>query len=201
MAVRPSVPHRTRPALAARFPVHVTIHLRAGLPQLRARRVASVVLACLARAAGRFGARIVHYSIQRDHLHLLMEARDGRALQRAAKGLSIRIALALRRLTGAGGPFVPTRYDARILRSPLEVKRALVYVLQNARKHLAKRGLRPAWDVDPYSSARAFDGWSRAVAVTGPDPPVSPSGTWLLAVGWRRHGLLSPSDSPVPARP
>ena len=194
---RPGVAHRGRSELAARHPVHVTIRLRAGLPTLRARKVAAVVRSCLAAAAERFEARLIHYSLQREHLHMLMEAADARALARAVKGLSIRIAKAMNRLTGARGQVVPDRYDARILKSPLEVKRALVYVLQNARKHLGKQGLRIPWAVDPFSSAATFDGWSQPVAPATEAPPLPHARTWLLRVGWRRYGLISPSEAPA----
>ena len=104
----------------------------------------------------------------------------------------------MNRLTGARGQVVTDRYDARILRSPLEVKRALVYVLQNARKHLGKQGVRIPWAVDPFSSAATFDGWSAPVPTATETVPLLPHArTWLLRVGWRRHGLISPRDAPA----
>ena len=194
----PGVAHRSRPDLLPRFPVHVTIRLRGSLPTLRAHRTANVILGCLAAAANRFETRIVHYSLQKNHLHLILESANIEALARAAKGLSIRIAKAMNRMIESHGQVVPDRYDAHILKTPLEVKHALQYVLNNARKHLRGPGVRILWEVDPYSSGAVFDGWARKVtAPTGPAPPVSRAGTWLMRLGWRRHGLIASDAAPA----
>ncbi len=57
--------------------------------------------------------------------------------------------------------------------------------------------------LDPASSARWFDGWKREKLTlkeekdgASGDPPVARARMWLLAVGWRRHGLLDPADVP-----
>ena len=117
------------------------------------------------------------------------------------QGLGIRIARRLNALAGRHGRVLADRFHAHVLRTPREVRHALLYVLNNARKHGAQRGVsyEPTW-LDPYSSARRFEGWSRP-AVTGiepdPDPPpwVSPS-TWLLRTGWRRYGPLPVAEVP-----
>src|SRR5262245_29007489 len=94
---RPGVPHRPRAALAARHPVHVTVRVRTGLPSLRGAQVRPVIFTALAAGAERFGFRLVHFSVQTNHLHLLAEARDRRALARGVKGLLVRLARALNR--------------------------------------------------------------------------------------------------------
>ena len=81
----------------------------------------------------------------------------------------------------------------RVPRTPSEVRNALVYVLQNARKH-------GAWfqSIDPYSSGAWFDAWKRNTVrlVSGARPPTARARTWLLTHGWRRRGLLEPGESP-----
>jgi putative transposase len=95
------------------------------------------------------------------------------------------------------------RYHHRSLRSPRDVRRALAYVLLNARRHLAKQRRAAgttATSLDPASSARWFDGWLPEVAIRLPEPrarcEVARPRTWLLRVGWRRHGLVDPSEVP-----
>ena len=92
------------------------------------------------------------------------------------------------------------RYHLRVLRSPRQVRNALAYVLLNARRHLAKRRGRAAVRgaaLDPASSARWFEGWVGRHTGSAPAPrSVAPPRTWLLKVGWRRHGLISPSEVP-----
>jgi hypothetical protein len=169
------------------------------------------VRGALAAAKERFGFRLVHFTVQGNHLHLICEAKDRVALTRGMQGLSIRIARRLNRAEGRKGRLFSERYHARILRSPREVRRALVYVLNNSRRH-AGRDVTFARDwVEPLSSARWFDGWRWAPRApvehehgkgreqeNEDECPVAPAGTWLLATGWRRHGLIAPDEVPGP---
>ena len=109
------------------------------------------------------------------------------------------------------GPVLKERYHLRVLRTPKEIRNALAYVLLNARKHVAqrllKRGRRissASAELDPASSARWFDGWRPGVVAKPPDDgrprAVARAHTWLLNVGWRKHGLLDPREIPGLAR-
>ena len=197
---RAGVSHLARPSLATRFPVHVTLRLRDGIPSLRTGRMHAALRRCLAAANARASktgrGRVVHYSIMPNHLHLLWEARDREALSSGVQGLATRIARAVNRVAERTGRVFRDRYHARILKTPREVRHGLAYVLSNARRHGLVRGRTSATWVDPYSSAAVFDGWR--TKVTGPafDLPVSKARTWLLAVGWRRYGLLDPAVTP-----
>jgi REP element-mobilizing transposase RayT len=200
-AKRAGVSHLTRARLRGKGPVFVTTRLRRAVGNLRSSRRHRVVRASIRRAAERFGMRVVHYSLQRDHLHLLVEAVDRRALSRGMQGLTIRIARALNRVANRRGKVFGDRYHARQLSSPLEVRRGLVYVLNNGRKHALQRGER--WSpraIDSYSSACHFGGWRRAPNLVAASPPVTvaPS-SWLLTHGWKRHGKIDPSEIPSAA--
>jgi hypothetical protein len=134
-----------------------------------------------------------------DHLHLIVEAKDRQALSRGMKGLLVRVAKALNRLWSRRGRVFADRYHDRILESPREVRNALAYVLNNARKHAAEgRMVRVAQAIDVFTSAPWFDGWKEPITVRGLEAvvrPVAPSRTWLLSVGWRRHGLLNAAEA------
>jgi hypothetical protein len=123
-------------------------------------------------------------------------------LSRALQGLAIRIAKRLNGRLERRGRVFSDRYHARVLKTPLEVRNALVYVLQNHRHHLKGAG-RPS-QLDPLSAAPYFDGftvrvyrWPRDAIITPEDSPVAVPETWLLSVGWRRLGLISPSEAPA----
>ena len=92
------------------------------------------------------------------------------------------------------------RYDAHVLRKPLEVHNALVYVMNNAKKHAREAGIViPRGWLDPYSSAPTFEGWKDGpkVAMGSPDPPpVAVPSVWLLTTGWLRHGRISVNEMP-----
>jgi hypothetical protein len=100
------------------------------------------------------------------------------------------------------GTVLADRFHLHVLRTPQEVRRALAYCLLNARRHLAKlsRELPRVANIDPASTGRWFDGWRSALARSAPEEscPVAAPHTWLLRVGWRRHGLLDPSEIPGP---
>jgi len=136
--------------------------------------------------------RILHFSVQGDHIHLMVEATDKASLSTGARGLSIRIARAFNKAAGRTGAVWGDRYHARALTTPREVRNGLVYVLMNVRKH------HPGpWDgLDPCSSARWFDGFHDRPPSTALAPPVHLPRTWLAAHAWRRHGLLSITESP-----
>ncbi len=191
------MPRDARPILAMRFPVLVTMRLCEGLPSLRRDLSLPVLHRSFARASEHPPFRVVHASIQSNHVHLLVEAREAESLAHGMCGLQVRIARGLNRVWRRSGKVLADRYHARVLRTPNEVRRALVYVLQNARKHGCGG---PA--VDAYSSGPWFDGWreppdkrDRGFAL-GLDSPFAPARTWLLRVGWRRHGLIGIEESP-----
>jgi putative transposase len=176
------VSHHARPRLASRFPVHVTLKMRAEVFGLRSKRSFRVIERAFYAGNDRFGLRLNHFSVQGDHLHLIVEAADETALARGMQGLEIRIAKGLNQMMGRKGQVFVDRYHAHILRTPTEVKRALHYVLRNYQKHSAERGktLSSAYR-DPYSSL---------AAATGP-PLVVPPRTWLLNGATRSLGLAT----------
>jgi REP element-mobilizing transposase RayT len=185
--------------------LHVTLKTVARFHRLRTRAYATALRAAFQAGCDRFGFRLVHFSVQPGHLHLVVEARDARALSRGVKGVCIRIAKRLNRMARRTGRVFADRYHVRPARTPRDVRGLLVYVLQNARHHRGTQAPRRGAWVDPYSSARFFDGWSRSVILDGPPPdgppPVAPPHSWLLRVGWRRHGLVRPEEAPAPHGP
>ncbi len=204
LSARPLVAHRERPSLSANHPAHVTLRVHDHVWNLRSRRSFRVIETALNAVRDRGGFAVAHFSVQGNHLHLLVEADDAVALASGMKAVSVRIARGLNRIMGRRGAVFLDRYHAHALRTPREVRNALAYVLLNRRSHVARTGRpAPAPALDPYSSASAFDGWrghaSPSVASAGsPGCPVTSAKTWLLRVGWRRHGLIGIGE--VPAR-
>ena len=130
-----SVPHvRRTPVRNGVF--HVTARVRRGLPSLRLFRVVERVEDSFRRGCTREDFRLVHYSLQRDHVHLIVEAADAAALGRGIRGLLIRVARAANAVWRRRGAVILDRYHHHRLVSPREVRNAIAYVLRNARKHL-----------------------------------------------------------------
>jgi len=192
--------HRPRPILAPRFPVHVTLRVLPGIESLRRGRYMRVLRRCFAAARDKFGFRLAHYSVQSNHLHLICEAEDRRALSRGLQGLTIRVARRLNRELGRKGQLFARRYRARILRTPAEVRNCLCYVYNNIRHHRPEP--LPRDFIDDCTSARWFDGWRYPIRDMRLQPegerPVTPATVWLLTTGWRRRGLIRFDE--IPAR-
>jgi putative transposase len=189
------VSHRAREALSDRHPVHVTVRLREGLPSLRRDAAREAIERSFRAGCERFGFRLTQYSLQSNHVHLIAEAGDERALSRGMKGLLVRVARALNRLWARKGSVFADRYHTHPLRTPREVRAALAYVLHNARRH----GLR-VLGIDPYSSGRWFDGWSRRL-VFATRSCAARAQSWLLRIGWRRHGRIGIEETPRASPP
>lgn len=149
--------------------MHVTVKLRQQLPALRRRDAHAVLRAACAAGCERFGFRLVHYAILNDHLHFLAEAKDRAALRRGLQGLLVRI--------------------------------ALVYVFGNGKKHAAAgRMVAVPQAIDTYTSAPWFFGFRERIVARGLEAivrPVAAARTWLLTIGWRRHGMLSVHETPA----
>ena len=197
------MPHIARPRLSRHRPVHVTVRVDRAVGQLRRRRAYQCVQWALIRMIPRDDFRVVHVSIQRTHLHLLVEASDERALSRGVRAFEISVARRLNRAAQRTGRVFPDRYHAEALTTPRQVRNTFAYVLNNWRKHREDAGL--ASRIDPFSSAIAFAGWrGHAHGFRLPRGyealPVKYATSWLLTDGWRRHGLVDPRERPGPTR-
>jgi REP element-mobilizing transposase RayT len=196
------IAHRARPAHRKGDPVHVTLRVKRQIPSLRRQSLEKIVKCALLAQRNDLTEKnakhfqVVHFTIQADHLHLIVEAPDKRGLARGVAGLEVRIARRLNALLRRKGAFWSERYHRRDLRTPTETRNVLRYVLLNTQKHY--RVIGDGAFADPHSSAATFDGFSRAPVVFEeplPWPSVAPR-TWLLGVGWRRRGLLDPGELP-----
>ena len=177
-------PHLRREEVDWNAPVHVTMRVRDGLPNLRDDESFFVIVACF-EAAQRECFRIVHFSVQGNHMHLLVEAESAKALSSGMSGLATRIARRLNRQWDRKGSVFADRYHTHVLRTPSEVRNALEYIFKNREKHLgAEREL----GIDHRSTAALFDGWEdfEAMELVEWLRPVVPARSWLVRSGWRR---------------
>ena len=188
-------PHVKRPKHVARHPLHVVWRTVAGAPNLRTPTCYAAIRDALAKH--REDVRIVHVSIQANHLHLLVEARDAVALTTGLRSVGVLLAREINRASARTGKLFAYRYHATAITSPRQMFNTLAYVLNNWRKHREDRGSTAY--LDRYSSAIAFDGWEVAFATPiGYEPlPVQGATTWLLRVGWRRHGTIHSHHCPT----
>jgi len=199
-------PHRARPELSPRHPVHVVLRTKEGILRLRRGLIYRAIRRVLRRYLGHGDFRVVHISIQHNHLHLLVEAADRQVLTRRMQSFAINAARAINRAhDGRLGKVFAYRYHATQIRTPRQARRALAYVLNNWRHHREDQVLGRAFEaaVDPYSSGVSFTGWNgrRFLLPDGYKPlPVSPPTTSLLTSRWTRFGRIDPFECPGPVR-
>jgi REP element-mobilizing transposase RayT len=206
VAARPQVAHRPRERVNPRHPILVTTRVMPDVARLRTDVMYGAIREAVARAtkwlyhdeAEPF--RIVHASVQGNHMHLLVEAGSNQALTRGMKGLLVSCAKRLNAIAGRRGQVFADRFHSSSLATPRQVRNALAYLLGNWRKHgEAREGER----IDRYSSAFALPDWSASATVVLREVPmllpVALPRTWLLARGWRRAGSISPWARPGPA--
>src|SRR3954468_703985 len=209
---RSGSPHRERPFHDARYPVHVVLRAVRAVGNLRRRSVYHAIRKATRTTARREDFRIVHLSIQHDHVHLLVEASDKAALASGMQGFQISAAKHLNAAISKGKPgprrrgsVFPDRYHAKIITSPRQARHALSYVLCNWRKHQEDRAApMSAWTIDWFSSAVMFPGWSeygeegflgRGAGASDPLVVYQPK-TWLLREGWKKAGTISYREIP-----
>lgn len=184
------VHHVKRPRIPRNAVVHVVLRMRDEVPSLRSARYLRALRETMRESSDRGGFRVVHYSVRRDHVNLIVEADDRAALAAGMKSMSTRVARAAHRVFAIDGSVLAGRYHLRLLRTPEEVREALAFVLLEPRARGTGRA-------DPRSSAAWLDGWVAGHRPPRPSRPreVAAPRNPLLASRWRRLGLLDPRES------
>ena len=150
-----------------------------GIWSLRSKTLFRQIRYAFIKVTEREGFRLIHFSVQGNHIHLIVEADSTEALSRAMQSMNTRIAKRINARMERHGRVFDDRFFARSLRNPTQVANAIAYVLDNAHRHDERRGLAAYTTGEP-------DGFT-SLALADSDPLlVSPPKTWLLRVGWTR---------------
>lgn len=160
---RKCVLHRTRETFDRTLPALVTLRMAKSVYNLRSQRSFNVLKRALSGGKDRFGTRIIHFSVQGNHIHLIVETPGKDSLFRAMKGLGVRVARKMNGMMGRRGRVIGDRYHAGLLRSHRQAVRAVHYVRENHRKHFAKKDdWRTGTTIDDFSS------WAKPIALPSP---------------------------------
>ncbi len=207
--------HQRRQRFKSHQPQHVAVRASKAVGRLRKRHLYMAVREAMITAFRRADFRIVHASIQANHIHLIVEANDWRALARGMQGFQISAARHInaelskrcgRRRTGS---VFPDRYHTETITNRRQARHSLAYVLNNWRRHKEDRApMARSWKIDPFSSGDSFDGWRELehshvlwkTRDTYKALPVWRPKTWLLRVGWRLYGLIGATEIPSSRR-
>ncbi len=171
------MPHTKRPPVSRHRPHHITLRVTRGTWNLRSQRCFAPIRRAFAAVRARAAFRIVQFSVQHNHLHMLVEAEDRTRMTRGMRALLVRIARGLNRVMGTRGARFADRYHEHVLKTPNEACNALRYVIGNRDVHLRRWKRDEGIGTDPYSSAVE-------------SALVTPPSSWLLRDGWTRAGPL-----------
>ena len=195
-------PHRARPVHRKEHPVHVVLRTEDSIGRLRCGPVYRAIGKALSSIVEEREFRVVHLSIQNNHLHLLVEAGNKEELSRGMQRFGSAAARAINDVMKRKGKVFRYRFHATEIKSPRQMRCALSYVLNNWRKHREdQRSERArAAHVDPYSSGVSFAGWQGGKFEKLPEGyaplPVAEAKTWMLRAGWRRYGDIGLREVP-----
>jgi REP element-mobilizing transposase RayT len=182
------ITHHGREPVDARHPLHVILRIRQGIWSLRSKALFRQIRYSLTKVRDYEGFRIVRFSVQGNHIHFVVEADSTEQLSRAMQSMCTRIAKRINAVMERHGPVFEDRFFARSLPTPSQVANAIGYVLENSRRHEARKGFTPPPSArpEPFTSAE----------LAGCDPPlVSEPQTWLLRVGWMRAPMTARAAS------
>ena len=210
---RAGTSHDARPEVNPAQALHVVLRVAAAVGNLRRRDTYHALRKASITAARRTGFRIVHLSIQHNHVHLLVEADTTLALSRGMQGFqisaarNINMALGRDKFRRRRGTVFTDRYHLVVIDSPTQARHVLSYLLNNWRKHREdRRGVAKTWLVDPFSSGGSFDGWRERERGEARLPVVPEHKrlvvqlpqSWLLRTGWQLAGSISACEVPGP---
>jgi REP element-mobilizing transposase RayT len=191
--VSKTVTHMKRERVHSHYPMHLTVRLRKSMPNLRQRRLQRALHKGILMSE-KLGLRVIHYAMQTNHLHLIVEAKDNPGLARGMQSLIGRMGKIIRRYIGGKGSVFAGRYHLRVIKTASYMKNVLKYVLFNSARHLDV-----IEHIDSFSSADSFTKWRQLlgrkltgfiaaqVATMTPRkaPDVFAPKTWLASVGWQ----------------
>jgi REP element-mobilizing transposase RayT len=202
--------HQARPAFKPYHALHVVMRVAPEVGSLRRRAMYKALRDATITAALRERFRIVHISLQRTHVHMIVEAEHKAALARGMQGFQISAARHINTALGDGkqrrrGPVFADRYHLEVITTPTRARHAISYVLNNFRKHGEDReGRASTWLVDAFSSGISFPDWKELqdqewmwpIRETYDPLIVRRPTTWLLADGWKKAGEISAREVP-----
>ena len=207
---RAGSPHQRRPKIQPTQALHIVLRVDPGVGNLRRGKLYKALRDATITAALRDRFRIVHLSLQRTHVHMLVEASNKQSLARGMQGFQISAARHINTALGVGarrrrGRVFTDRYHLEVITSPTRARRALSYVLNNWRKHREdQHGLASTWLVDPFSSGISFPDWLELadqawmwpIRETYDPLVVRRPQSWVLREGWKCCGAISAHDVP-----
>lgn len=141
--------HIERPRFNRPRSFHLTIKVKSNKADIQNKKILKALHHAIFR--GRLkGLKIVHYTLEFNHVHLLVEASCNRVMHSGMQALGISLAKAINRFKSLKGSVYKHRYHYRQISSPRDLKNVLHYIFHNGIKHKRTRHV-----LDLYNSCLA----------------------------------------------
>jgi REP element-mobilizing transposase RayT len=141
--------HRERPKLTRLSSLHLTIKIKRIKADLKNKSILIVLKRAIYNARKK-GLRVIHFSLEFDHVHLLIEAPDNFILGKGMQSLGVTLVRGINKLGQTSGEVYKHRYHFRKINSTRELKVVMNYIFHNGVKHRTAKKL-----VNQYHSIRA----------------------------------------------
>ena len=138
--------HISREKINRPSALHLTIKVRENKADIKNKRILKALHYAIRRARLQ-GLRVVHYTLEYNHVHLLVEANDNKSVQKGMQALGISFSKAINKIKQVKGSVYKHRHHFRKLNSRREYKNVIQYIFRNGIKH--KRSL---CLIDPFNS-------------------------------------------------
>jgi REP element-mobilizing transposase RayT len=133
------VSHLKRETVTKRTPQHINFKFKCSIRNKDCLKLLKQSI----QNAQKQGLKIIHFSLQSNHVHLITEAENNEVLTKGMRSLTITFSKGLKR-----GRVQLERYHLHVLKTLMEAKHAIAYVLFNEQKHTKKK----ASKIDGYTS-------------------------------------------------
>lgn len=129
----PGIRHVRRLKLKRPSSLHLTIKVREN-KDIQSKRILKALHHAIKRARLK-GLKVVHYTLEYNHVHLLVESVDNKILHKGMQAFGITITKAINKIKRTKGAVYKNRYHLRLINSPRQLKNVLHYIFTNGVKH------------------------------------------------------------------
>lgn len=144
-----AIRHTERPKFKNARSLHLTIKVRENKADIKSIKLLKALHHAIKRAR-LMKLKIIHYTLEYNHVHLLVEADTHHALHRGMQAFGISFSKAINKTKRLKGTVYKHRYHFRQICSSRELKNVLHYIFHNGIKHGRTSSL-----IDPFNSLMA----------------------------------------------
>jgi REP element-mobilizing transposase RayT len=145
----PGIRHTERPLIKKPSSLHLTIKVEKIKADIKNKTVLSILKRAIQNARKQ-GLRVIHFSLEYDHVHLLIEAENNTTLGKGMQAFGVTFSKAINRVRKTTGKVYKHRYHFKAITSPKQLKNVMSYIFKNGVKHGTSKSM-----LNGYNSIKA----------------------------------------------